>query len=107
MLAKDITDMRKPYNLTLDYTGKGLNKESIESYRNLSAALMAFSIKYSKYRPLAAKFDSRFSGDMQNLSAIIGASGDYIQMGNLTKAHSKLVEAGPIFENITTRNNLS
>ncbi len=107
MLVKDITDMRKPYNLTLEYTGKGLNKESIESYRNLSAALVAFSGKYSKYRPLAAKFDGRFSGDMQNLSVIINASGDYIQMGNLTKARSKLIEAGPIFENMTIRNNLT
>lgn len=107
MLAKDIIDVRGPYNLTLDYTGKGLIKESAESYRNLSAAFVAFSDKYSNYRPLAVKFDGRFSGDLQNLSAIIGASGDYIQTGNLTKAHGKLVEAEPIFKNMTSRNGLS
>lgn len=107
MLAKDIRDMRDPYNLTLDYTGRGLNQESINSYQSLSAALAAFNDKYSEYRPLAAKFDDRFSGDMLNLTAIIGISGDDIQLGKLTEAHDKLAEAGPIFENMTSRYELS
>ena len=107
MLAKDVRDMRETYNLTLDYTSRGLNQESIDSYKNLSSALAAFNDKYSKYRPLAAKFDDRFSGDMQNLSVIIGASGDDIQMGNLMKAHDRLAETGPIFENMTSSYRLS
>ncbi len=107
MLAKDIMDMRNPYNLTLDYTSKGMNQESVNSYQNLSTALTAFNDKYSGYRPLAVKFDDRFTGDMKNLTAIIGISGDDIQMGKLTKAHGKLAEAGPIFESMISRDNLS
>ncbi|MFB3765758.1 MAG: DUF2892 domain-containing protein [Methanotrichaceae archaeon] len=107
MLTRDIMDMRNPYNLTLDYTSKGLNKESLSSYQNLSSALAAFNDKYSKYRPLAVKFDDGFTGDMKNLTAIIGISGDDIQMGKLTKAHDKLALAGPIFESMMSRNNLS
>ena len=79
----------------------------MNSYQSLSAALTAFNDKYSKYRPFAAKFDDRFSGDMLNLTAIVGVSGDYIQMGKLTKAHDKLAEAEPIFENMTSRNKLA
>ncbi len=103
----DFGSVKKPYDLTLNYTAKDLRQESIGSYEQLTADFAAFENKYANYRPFAIMFDSRFTGDMQNISVIINSSGEDIHSGSLTKAHDNLAKAGPIFDSMLRRSGLA
>lgn len=101
--SDDLNSIQSPYNLTMEYTQRELKAESLEQYELLEAAVGAFNEKYSDYRPLAVKFDNRFSDDMQNLSAIISGSRDDMHNGSLKAAHDNLQRAGALLQGMKER----
>jgi hypothetical protein len=103
---QDFNLVNDPYKKTLFATGQGQRNESIKYYENLTDSLIAFQEKYKDYRPQEIKSDARFSGDMNNVSAIISGVKEEIYAGNLTEAHRTLEGVRPIFQGILTRNNL-
>jgi hypothetical protein len=103
---EDFNRINDPYKKTLFATGQGQRNESINYYENMTSALLAFQEKYKDYRPPAIEFDTQFSGDMMNVSAIISGVKDDVYTGNLTEAHKTLEEVRPIFQKILTRNGL-
>lgn len=112
VLTKDIfqNDLRmvtEPYDLTMQYTGQDLRQESIQQFDLLESAFAAFQEKYKDYRPWAVKFDDQFTGDLQNLSAIISGAGVDVHQGSLKTAHDNLLRAKPVFEGIRERSGLS
>ena len=95
-----------PYKKALFATGQGQRNDSIKYYENLTSALTAFQEKYKDDRPPEIKSDTLFSGDMNNVSAIISGVKEDIYTGNLSEAHTTLEGVRPIFQGILTRNNL-
>jgi hypothetical protein len=106
LFLQDFNHLNDPYKKTLFATGQGQRNDSIRYYENLTDALMAFQEKYKDYRPQEIKSDAQFTGDMNNVSAIISSVKEDIYTGNLTKTHSTLEGIRPIFQGILTRNNL-
>jgi hypothetical protein len=106
LFLEDFNRVNNPYKETLFATGQGLRNESINFYLNLTVALTAFQEKYKEYRPQVIESDKQFSGDMENVSAIISEVKDDVYTGNLTVAHKKLEEVRPIFQQILSRNGL-
>ncbi|MDM7911701.1 MAG: DUF2892 domain-containing protein [Methanotrichaceae archaeon] len=98
MFLDDLSNIREPYDLTIQYTSQGLRQESVQQFELLESSFAAFQEKYSDYRPLAVKFDDQFAGDMQNLSAIISGSREEIYKGNLEAAHDNLERARPLLQ---------
>jgi hypothetical protein len=103
---QDFNLVNDPYKKTLFATGQGQRNESIKYYKNLTDSLMAFQKKYKDYRPQEIKSDTQFSGDMNDVSAIISSAKEDIYTGNLTEAHKTLEGVRPIFQRILTQNNL-
>jgi hypothetical protein len=94
----DLSSIKEPYDLTMQYTSQGLRQESIQQFELLESAIAAFQEKYKDYRPPAVKFDDHFTGDVQNLSAIVSGSRENIQKGSLTAAHDNLERAKPLLQ---------
>lgn len=106
LFLQDFNLVNDPYKKTLFATGQGQRNDSIRYYVNLTDALMSFQEKYKDHRPQEIESDTQFSGDMNNVSAIISSVKDDIYTGNLTEAHKTLEGVRPIFQGILTRNNL-
>jgi hypothetical protein len=106
LFIKDFNRVNNPYKEALFATGQGLRNESINFYVNLTVALTAFQEKYKDFRPQVIESDKQFSGDMDNVSAIISDVKDEVYTGNLTVAHKKLEEVRPLFQQILSRNGL-
>lgn len=106
IFQNDLNSITGPYNLTMQYTGQDLRTESVQQFELLESAFATFEEKYRDYRPWAVKFDDQFTGDMQNLSAIISGSREDIHQGNLKTAHDNLQRARPVFESIQERSGL-
>jgi hypothetical protein len=106
ILMDDLEGVKEPYNLALLETGLERRNESVYQYDRLAEALKAFDSKYSEYRPLAIKFDRGFSGDMQNASAIVASVRDDVHLGNMTEAHRRLQDAGPVIHRMVERSGL-
>jgi hypothetical protein len=98
IFLEDLSSIKKPYDLTMQYTSQDLRQESIQQFELLESATAAFQDKYKGYRPLAVKFDDQFTGDMQNLSAIVSGSREDIQKGSLKTAHDNLERAKPLMQ---------
>lgn len=98
IFLNDLHSIEGYYDLTMEYTHQGLKAESIQNYELLETAVSAFQEKYSDYRPFAVKFDDRFAGDMQNLSAIISSSNEDIHNGSLEAAHDSLQRASSLLQ---------
>jgi hypothetical protein len=103
---QDFNLINDPYKKTLFATGQGQRNDSIKYYENLTDSLMAFQEKYKYHLPPEIKSDNQFSGDMNNVSAIISGVKEDVYSGNLTNAHKTLEGVRPIFQGILTRNNL-
>jgi hypothetical protein len=93
IFLNDLSSIREPYDLTIQYTSQDLRQESAQQFERLESSFAAFQEKYTDYRPLAVKFDDQFTGDMQNLSAISPAQ-DEIRQEPET-AHDNLLRAEP------------
>ncbi len=106
IFQSDLSSIMEPYNLTMKYTGQDLRNESVQQFELLESAFNAFDEKYRDYRPWAIKFDDQFTGDLQNLSAIISGSKKDIHQGSLKTAHDNLQRAEPVFNSIRERNGL-
>jgi hypothetical protein len=94
----DLSSIKEPYDLTMQYTSQGLRQESIQQFELLESAIAAFQEKYKDYRPPAVKFNNQFTGDVQNLSAIVSGSREDIQKGSLKAAHDNLERAKPLLQ---------
>lgn len=106
IFQNDLNSIKEPYDLTMQYTSQDLRQESVQQFELLESANTAFDEKYRDYRPWAVKFDDKFTGDLQNLSAIITGAGEDIHQGSLKTAHDKLQSAEPVFQSIRERNHL-
>ena len=106
IFLNDLSSIREPYDLTIQYTSQDLRQESAQQFERLESSFAAFQEKYTDYRPLAVKFDDQFTGDLQNLSAIVSGSKDEIHQGNLKTAHDNLLRAEPLFQGVLARNGL-
>ncbi len=100
IFKNDLSMVMDPYNLTIQYTGQDMQQESVQQFDQLESAFAAFEEKYRDYRPWAVKFDDQFTGDLQNLSAIISGAGEDIHQGSLKTAHDKLQRAVPVFQSM-------
>ncbi len=106
IFQSDLSSIMEPYNLTMKYTGQDLRQESVQQFELLESSFAAFEEKYRDYRPLVVKFDDQFTGDLQNLSAIISGAGEDIHQGRLKTAHDNLQRAEPVFQSMRERNSL-
>ena len=106
IFLNDLSSIREPYDLTIQYTSQDLRQESAQQFERLESSFAAFQEKYTDYRPLAVKFDDQFTGDLQNLSAIVSGSKDEIHQGDLKTAHDNLLRAEPLFQGVLARNGL-
>lgn len=104
---EDLNVVREPYDLTLNYTGQEMRSESIRQFERLEKSFSAFQKKYEDYRPLVVKFDSQFTEDLQNISAVISASKEDVYNGSLKAAHQNLLKAKPAFQKMQERNSPS
>ncbi len=102
----DLSSIEEPYDLTTQYVSQDLRQESVQQFEQLESALAAFQEKYSDYRPPTVKFDDQFSGDLQNLSAIISSSREDIYNGSLKTAHDNLQMGRPALQRMLERNSL-
>jgi hypothetical protein len=106
IFLNDLSSIKEPYDLTLQYTSQDLRQESAQQFERLESSFAAFQEKYTDYRPRAVKFDDQFTGDLQNLSAIVSGSKDEIHQGDLKTAHDNLLRAEPLFQGVLARNGL-
>ncbi|HSD58649.1 MAG TPA: DUF2892 domain-containing protein [Methanotrichaceae archaeon] len=98
IFLNDLSSIKEPYDLTLQYTSQDLRQESAQQFERLESSFAAFQEKYTDYRPLVVKFDDQFTADVQNLSAIISGSREDIHKGNLKVAHDNLERAKPLLQ---------
>ncbi len=103
----DLSSIREPYDLTMQYAGQDLRQESVRQFELFESAVAAFQEKYTDYRPLAVKFDDQFTEDMQNLSAIISGSREDIHKGSLKAAHDNLERAKPLLQKMQEHKGLT
>ncbi len=104
IFQEDLNVVREPYDLTLNYTGQEMRSESIQQFERLEKAFSDFQKKYADYRPVVVKFDGQFTGDLQNISAVISASKEDVYNGSLKAAHQNLLKAEPVFNKMQERN---
>lgn len=104
--VEDLSGVEEPYHATLNFSTQGRSAQAAEEYGRLSASFSDFQDKYARYRPLAVKFDGRFTDDLQNLSTIISVSGEDIASQNLTRAEATLKSGLPVFSGLKERNGL-
>ncbi|VVB73026.1 Uncharacterised protein [uncultured archaeon] len=95
IFLEDVGGLNDSYSLALQYSGQGQRDEAIDSFGNLNSTWRAFEEKYSKYRPMALKFNDNLTIEMNNVSAALASSKEDIYWGNLTLGHEELLTAGP------------
>lgn len=94
----DLSSIKEPYDLTMQYAGQELREETIQQFDKLEFALAAFQEKYSDYRPPTANLNDQFSGDLTNLSAAVSGSREDIYNGSLKTAHDNMQMARPMLQ---------
>jgi len=92
---QDVTALSGAYSLALQSSDRGEVSLAADQNKKLQAAFESFEERYSKYRPMAIKFDGNFSGEMNRISEAISSSQEGLEQGNLTGAHLKLLGAEP------------
>jgi hypothetical protein len=107
MLVQDLQSFQEPYSQTMSALEKGEKPEALASWEKMNSSFAAFEDKYSTYRPVAVRFDGQFSGDLQNITALLQGSKEEISQGNLRQAERDLQQARVIIGDMKARNGLS
>ncbi len=95
IFLEDVGVLNVSYSLALQSSGQGQRDEAIDSFGDLNTSWKAFEEKYSKYRPMAVKFNHNLTMEMNNVSAALAGSKEDIYWGNLSRGHEELEIAGP------------
>lgn len=103
IFLEDLGTVNESYNQALHSLDQGEREKAATDYGNLESAFVAFSKKYSKYKPLTIKFDGNFTIEMNNISAAISGSREDILQGNLTRGQEELNKAGPDMQKMRDR----
>jgi hypothetical protein len=107
MFIQDLQSFQEPYSQTMESLSKGDKADAIASWEKMNSSFSAFETKYSRYRPVAVRYDSRLSGDLGNITTILHGSRDEISQGNLTQARANLLQVEVIVDDMKARNGLS
>jgi len=99
----DAESVNTSYTMTMQSLGEGDRENATMQYGMLESSFGNFSNKYSKYRPMAVKFDGNFTGYMNNISTAISGSGEEIRQGDLVRGRERLSQAGPEMQRILDR----
>ena len=103
ILLEDAQFVNASYSMTMQSLGEGDRENATMQYGMLESNFGNFSKKYSKYRPLAVKFDGNFAGEMNNISAAISGSAEDIRQGDLVRGREKLSTARPDIQRMLDR----
>ena len=103
IFLEDLKSVNGSYSSVMHSLDMGGRENIAMNYGKFESAFGAFSKKYSKYRPLAVKFDGNFTGDMNTVSEALSGSREDILQGNLTRGQEKLKKAEPAIRNMQNR----
>jgi len=104
---EDFNHMNGFYKQTLYLTGQSKREEAIQQYDLLVSSYNEFSHKYSSFRPLVIRYDSRFLHDMTTVQNTIDSIKDDVHSGDLVQTHTTLETIRPIFQEMFKRNGFS
>jgi hypothetical protein len=103
IFLEDLSDVREPFSLALQYSGEGNRENATEEFGKLESAFGNFRGKYLEFRPLTIKFDGNFTTQMNNISEAISGSKEDIYQGNLSLGHEELKIAEPLLQKMLER----